>query len=90
MGLSRLSAKCQACPFVDTCENKEMEALRFLPIPAEGLNNPDVNIKVGVDLASGPDFSADQIIFPEPSKEVLERLAEQMAISGYGTLSLHH
>lgn len=84
MGLSRLSAKCQACPFVDTCENKEMEALGFLPIPAEGLNNPDVNIKVGVDLASGPDFSADQ------SKEILKRLAERIAISGYGTLSLHH
>lgn len=31
MGLSKLSARCQACPFVDTCDNKEMEALGFLP-----------------------------------------------------------
>lgn len=30
MGLSRLSAKCRACPFVDKCEHKEMEALAYL------------------------------------------------------------
>lgn len=33
MGLSKLSARCQACPFVDTCGHKEMEALGYLPLP---------------------------------------------------------
>lgn len=33
MSLSRLSAKCRACPFVDTCDHKEMEAYRYLPLP---------------------------------------------------------
>lgn len=33
MGLSKLSAKCQACPFVDTCDHKEMESYGFLPLP---------------------------------------------------------
>lgn len=33
MSLSKLSARCQACPFVDTCDNKEMEALGYLPLP---------------------------------------------------------
>lgn len=33
MSLSRLSEKCQKCPFVDTCENKRMEALAYLPEP---------------------------------------------------------
>lgn len=33
MGLSRLAAKCRACPKVDTCDNKEMEALGYLPLP---------------------------------------------------------
>lgn len=33
MGLSKLSAKFQACPFVDTCDNKEMETLGYLPLP---------------------------------------------------------
>lgn len=31
MGLSKLSAKCRACPFVDTCDHKEMEAHGFIP-----------------------------------------------------------
>lgn len=33
MGLSKLSTRCQACPFVDTCNNKEMEAFGYLPLP---------------------------------------------------------
>lgn len=33
MSLSKLAAKCQACPFVDTCDHKEMEALGFLALP---------------------------------------------------------
>lgn len=33
MSLSKFSARCQACPFVDTCDHKEMEALGYLPLP---------------------------------------------------------
>lgn len=33
MGLTQLSEKCKKCPFVDTCENKRMEALAYLPEP---------------------------------------------------------
>ena len=33
MGLSKLAAGCQACPYVDTCDHKRMEALGFLPEP---------------------------------------------------------
>ena len=33
MGLSRLAAGCRACPFVDTCDHKRMEAFGFLPEP---------------------------------------------------------
>jgi len=33
MGLSRLAAGCQVCPYVDTCDHKRMEALGFLPEP---------------------------------------------------------
>lgn len=33
MGLSKLAAGCQACPYVDTCDHKCMEALGFLPEP---------------------------------------------------------
>ena len=35
MGLTRLSAKCRACPFVEKCDHKEMEALAYLePVAA--------------------------------------------------------
>ena len=33
MGLSRLSPKCRECPFVEKCNNKEMEALGYLQEP---------------------------------------------------------
>lgn len=33
MGLSKLAAGCRACPYVDTCGHKRMEALGFLPEP---------------------------------------------------------
>ncbi len=33
MGLSRLAAKCRACPHADTCDHKEMEAFGYLPLP---------------------------------------------------------
>lgn len=33
MGLSRLAKKCQACPYVSTCDHKRMEALGYLPMP---------------------------------------------------------
>ena len=33
MGLSRLAKKCQACPYVSTCDHKRMEALGYLPLP---------------------------------------------------------
>lgn len=33
MGLSKLAAGCQVCPYVDTCDHKRMEAIGFLPEP---------------------------------------------------------
>lgn len=65
MGLSKLSARCQACPFVDTCNNKEMEALGYLPLPEpvaqpvetgyRNVENLWDNLKMltGTDSASG-------------------------------------
>lgn len=35
MGLSRLAKACRDCPFVETCQNKRMEALAYLPMAAE-------------------------------------------------------
>jgi len=33
MGLSKLSAKCRACPYADKCDHKRQETLGLLPDP---------------------------------------------------------
>ena len=33
MGLSKMAEKCRVCPYLDTCDHKEMEALGFLTLP---------------------------------------------------------
>ena len=33
MKLTRLAKKCRECPFAETCTNKEVEALGYLPDP---------------------------------------------------------
>ena len=44
---SKLAAKCRACPFVDTCGRKQMEALAYLPLPESELSiKTDVNIDI--------------------------------------------
>lgn len=57
MGLSKLSAKCQACPFVDTCDHKKMEDLGYLPLPQDtGMSKTYGTIPkmlIGSDSASG-------------------------------------
>lgn len=60
MGLSRLAAKCQACPFVDTCDHKEMEALGFLTLP-EAAAFPTM-MGVNTQLPNEVQVDADTII----------------------------
>lgn len=33
MALTKLAAKCRYCPFLSTCDHKQMEALGYLPEP---------------------------------------------------------
>lgn len=33
MALKRLAAECRACPFIETCDHKRMEALAYYPDP---------------------------------------------------------
>ena len=46
MALARLTKQCRECPFVETCEHKEMEALGYLPEPIMA----DVKAPVTADL----------------------------------------
>lgn len=50
MGLSRLAAKCRACPYVSTCNHKQMEALGYLPLPEPAVEiQVDRTIQIQVD-----------------------------------------
>lgn len=51
MSLSRLAAKCRACPDVDICDHKRMEAIGVLPLPEIQVSS-DVEIKMtqGLDV----------------------------------------
>lgn len=46
MALARLTKQCRECPFVETCEHKEMEALGYLPEPIMA----DVKAPVTADI----------------------------------------
>ncbi len=54
MSLSRLADKCRACPFVDTCDHKEMEAFGFLPIPEPTSQSSELGYRNAENLWDNP------------------------------------
>lgn len=48
MALARLAKQCRKCPFVETCEHKELEAVGYLPDPIMA----DVKAQVTADIAA--------------------------------------
>lgn len=48
MALARLAKSCRKCPFVETCEHKELEAVGYLPDPIMA----DVKTPVTADIAA--------------------------------------
>lgn len=58
MSLSKLSAKCQACPFVDTCGHKRMEEVGYL-IPSVPVEQPTHEPSMDILQSS---MTVDQII----------------------------
>lgn len=57
MSLSRLATRCRTCPFVDTCDHKEMEAYGVLPLSTQqetiifsGTNETSGQVSESIDL----------------------------------------
>lgn len=47
IALSKIAKTCRVCPYVDTCDHKEMELHGYLPTPSiETLKNQTVEVKV--------------------------------------------
>lgn len=56
MGLSRLAAKCRACPDVDICDHKEMEAFGVLPLPEPVAQSSETEYRNIENLWDNPKF----------------------------------
>lgn len=48
MALARLAKQCRECPFVETCNHKEMEALGYLSDPIMA----DAKVAVAADITA--------------------------------------
>lgn len=47
MGLSQLAPRCRVCPYVESCDHKQMVALGYLPLPES-----TVEIDIAIDQIS--------------------------------------
>lgn len=52
MGLSQLAPKCRVCPYVESCDYKQMVALGYLPLP-------EPTVEIQVDQAVEIDIALD-------------------------------
>lgn len=61
MGLSKLASKCQICPYVSFCKNKQMEELGYLPLPQQQIKISDTDIEMFRDILLDTVSKATQI-----------------------------
>ena len=63
MGLSQLAPKCRVCPYVKSCDHKQMVALGYLPLP-------EPTVEIQVDQAVEIDIVLNQIsrLFQVPKR----------------------
>ncbi len=80
MGLSKLTAKCQACPFVDTCDHKRMEALGYLPLPEPTAQPTETGYRSVENFWDNPKI----LIGSRPDSEVLVRAGGEIDIDVEG------
>lgn len=78
MSLSKLSARCQACPFVDTCDNKEMEALGYLPLPEPAAHPTEKGYRNVENLWD----NSKMLIGSDPASGGLVSIGEKIDIEG--------
>lgn len=74
MGLSRLAAKCQVCPFVATCDHKEMEAVAFLHYLEAGNRIAAPGSGGSVKIGGKIDIDTDKLVRTISEKIQLEKI----------------
>lgn len=63
MGLSKLAARCQVCPFIDSCDHKQMEAYGFL-MPTQSQQNQTMSVgpDTGEKLIRNDVMDVDELV----------------------------
>lgn len=64
MGLSKMAAKCRVCPYLDTCDHKEMEALGFLTLP---------------EVAAFPTMMGANVRLPDEAQVEVDTIVKEIA-----------
>lgn len=76
MGLSRLSEKCRKCKYVDTCNNKRMEALAYL-----GEETKVAGIDAAGPIINLHDIKINTNMTAAIEKKVIEKLTDNVNAS---------
>lgn len=83
MGLSRLSRRCNECPFVDTCEDKRMEALAYIE-PSAGTLTTDLSAPLTAPIIQPHEFRDVTIGVNTKVTIDLEEIKKQLSKEFYG------
>jgi hypothetical protein len=82
MGLSRLAEQCEKCQFKDTCKNKRMEAVAYLPDPVAH-NGPDMLITEREFTVNCVSQDAETFVRDEANLNYLkQKIIESLGVNG--------
>ena len=81
--LSRLSKTCQECPYVDSCQNKRMEALMYYPESmvantAENIVTPMIQPILRETMKINIDGNFVEVYKDDIEKQLYEKLYEDL------------
>ena len=81
--LSRLSKTCQKCPYVDSCQNKRMEALEYYPESmianaAENISAPIIQSILRETMKINIDGDLVEVYKDDIENQLYEKLYEKL------------
>ena len=80
---SRLSKTCQKCPYVDSCQNKRLEALAYYPesmasVTSENINSPMTQPILRETTKINIDGTFVEVYKDDIEKQLYEKLYENL------------
>lgn len=88
MGLSKLAKKCRSCPFVDKCDNKQMEVHGYLEMP--DLATPSIETSAASMVEPILRETMTIMVNGEPSVVYKDEIEKQLYKHLYSGLGLNY